>query len=282
MGLFERIYKSDLTDRELAAFWHAVRDSGRDAGFAYCLPTMDDAGFVAWMRKPDIHPWIVRCGGVPIGLFLLTDVQGKTAQVHFCLLPCGSHRVSIVDGKASLESRQADVAKNATTQADDNAAPGFELGTPSIDTYNAKSRLLEEEYLQELRKAREKRRGELSDEEALGTPFGPYITHEGAEVYEPPKEHGRLIRLPVPVAAGFFCLAQALWEKDAAGLYKLDHLIGITPESNEAAARFAKRLGGEYCGRVPGFCWFERERANVDGIIRHYCREYIPEFWKTL
>lgn len=283
MGLFERIYKTDLTDRNLMAFWHMARDAGRDASFAYCLPQMDDAGFVRWMRRPDIHPWLVHAAGIPIGLFLLTDVQGKTAQVHFCVLPCMSHRITIQDGRASLAERgntvrqegqagPSETKENASSSPADNFGPASAL----FDPYNTRRGLwLEGEYRKGLQHA-----GSGNAEEPEEEELQPSLTHEGAEAYYPPAK--RRTNLPVPVAAGLFCLGQALWEKDAAGQYRLDHLIGITPASNHAAVHFAGRLGGEYCGTVPGFCWFERERANADAVIRHFSRNAIPEFWKTL
>lgn len=92
MGDFTRIYKTDLTDRQMMDFWRLVQASGRDRDVAYCLPPMDGKGFCRWMRREDVHPWAVLYRGTPIGFYFLTDKQGKSAQVHFCTLPVGTRR----------------------------------------------------------------------------------------------------------------------------------------------------------------------------------------------
>lgn len=98
MGEFARIHRSDITDRQLMAFWDAVRAAGRDRDVAYCLPPMDGPGFVRWMRQPDISPWIILFQGEPCGLFFLTDHAGKAAQCHFCTLPTGTRRTGQTAG----------------------------------------------------------------------------------------------------------------------------------------------------------------------------------------
>lgn len=92
MGEFARIYKTDLTDRQLMEFWRNAQLAGRDRAFAYCLPPMDGPGFVRWMRRDDVHPWAILFRGIPVGMMLLTDRRGKTAEVHFCTLPVGTAR----------------------------------------------------------------------------------------------------------------------------------------------------------------------------------------------
>lgn len=92
MGDFQRVYKTDLTDRQMMEFWRMVQAAGRDRDVAYCLPPMDGTGFCRWMRQDDVHPWGVLYQGVPVGFFFLTDRQGKSAQVHFCTLPVGVKR----------------------------------------------------------------------------------------------------------------------------------------------------------------------------------------------
>lgn len=94
MGEFTRVYKTDLTDRQIMDFWVNVRLARRDRTFAYCLPKMEPEDFVQWMRKPDVHPWAIVYRGVPVGLCLLTNKEGSKAEVHFCVLPVGLRRYS--------------------------------------------------------------------------------------------------------------------------------------------------------------------------------------------
>ena len=98
MGEFSRIYKAELTDLQLKAFWAQVQAAGRDRMVAYCLPPQSGQDFVRWMRKDDVHPWIVLFRGEPCGLFFLTDKEGKSAQVHFCALPMGTQRTAETPG----------------------------------------------------------------------------------------------------------------------------------------------------------------------------------------
>lgn len=94
MGEFSRVYKTDLTDRQIMDFWRMVQLACRDRDFAYCLPPMDGHGFVQWMRRDDVHPWGLLYRGIPVGMSLLTDRRGKTAEIHFCTLPMGLRRAS--------------------------------------------------------------------------------------------------------------------------------------------------------------------------------------------
>lgn len=94
MGEYARVYRSDLTDRQLMTFWAMVQAAGRDRAVTYCMEPQDGPGFVRWMRQPDIMPWIILFRGAPCGLFFLTDKEGKTAQAHFCTLPMGTQRTA--------------------------------------------------------------------------------------------------------------------------------------------------------------------------------------------
>lgn len=94
MGDFSRVYKTDITDRQMMAFWSQVQAAGRDRAVSYCLPPKDGLAFCHWMRQPDIHPWAVLYKGEPVGMYFLSDRQGKSAQVHFCVLPTGTRRVA--------------------------------------------------------------------------------------------------------------------------------------------------------------------------------------------
>lgn len=92
MGEFSKIYKTDLSDRQLMQFWNMVLASGRDRDVTYCMPPVDTLGFCRWMREDGVHPWIVLFRGVPCGFYYLTNLEGKSANVHFCTLPMSTHR----------------------------------------------------------------------------------------------------------------------------------------------------------------------------------------------
>jgi len=185
MGEFSRVYKADLTDRQFMAFWRLVCDAGRDRAFSYCLPPMDGSGFVRWMRKEDIFPWIVLYQDVPVGMVLLTDKFGKSAQVHFCTLPTGGRRTT---------DRKMGISK----------------------------------------------------------------------------------------AAGLFSLGSILWEENGSGGYVLDYLVGITPKPNVAAVKYALALGGDFCGVVPGQCWFHDTNENSDAVITSFTRKNVPAWTAKL
>lgn len=128
MGDFKRVYKTDLTDRQLMDFWRLVQASGRDREVAYCLPPMDGKGFVRWMRQDDVHPWGVLYKGVPVGFYFLTDKQGKSAQVHFCTLPVGVRRVRLGGHQISLV-RAMGMYATASALWERNQSGGFVLDT---------------------------------------------------------------------------------------------------------------------------------------------------------
>lgn len=92
MGEFKRIYKTDLTDRQFMDFWRQAQASGRDRAIGFDLPPMDGPAFCRWMRREDVHPWIVTFRDIPMGLYYLTERHGKSAHIHFLTLPCGTHR----------------------------------------------------------------------------------------------------------------------------------------------------------------------------------------------
>ena len=92
MGEYSRVYKTDLTDRQLMQFWGLAQAEGRSRAVSYCLPPQDGEGFCRWMRQDGVHPWLILFREQPCGLFFLTDMQGKAAQCHFCTLPMGTQR----------------------------------------------------------------------------------------------------------------------------------------------------------------------------------------------
>lgn len=103
MGEFARTYKTDLTDRQLMGFWGMMQATGRDRAVAYCLPPLDAHGFVRWMRQDYVHPWFVTWQGQPVGFAYLTNMEGKSARIHFGTLPqgirrMGNRKLSVVHG----------------------------------------------------------------------------------------------------------------------------------------------------------------------------------------
>lgn len=94
MGDFTRIYKSELGDGEFMAFWERAQEAGRGRAIGYDLPPMDGPGFCRWLRQSGVHLWLVAYRGEPVGLYYLTALQGRSAQVHFLLLPCGTRRTA--------------------------------------------------------------------------------------------------------------------------------------------------------------------------------------------
>ena len=95
MGDFQRIYKTDLSDRQLMAFWKLVQASGRDRSIGFDRPAMDGPAFCRFLRRPGVHPWLIAWRGAPMALYWLSDFQGRSAHVHFCMLPCGTRRVEV-------------------------------------------------------------------------------------------------------------------------------------------------------------------------------------------
>ena len=102
MGDFSRIYKGDLTDRQLMAFWDALCAAGRGRSICFDVPLMDSAGFAQWLREPGVAAWLIMHGGRVRGLYFLTCMQGKTAHGPFAMLPMGPERVKTPAGKVPL------------------------------------------------------------------------------------------------------------------------------------------------------------------------------------
>ena len=218
MGEFSRIYKTDISDRQLMAFWHLVQASGRARAIGYDRPAMDGPAFCRFMRRPTVFPWLVAWRGVPMALYYLTDVQGRSAQVHFCFLPCGTRRTSLpaeAVPAAWLEARSRRPAR------------------PDIPTESPNP-----------------------------------ARHEAARPGP--------VRLPLVQAAALFGLASALWEAPELG-FRLDTLIGITPQSNAPALAFVRSLGASEHGAVPGLCWLHDAGRNVPGILTTFNREAVPQ-----
>ena len=218
MGEFSRIYKTDIADRQLMAFWHLVQASGRARAIGYDRPAMDGPAFCRFMRRPTVFPWLVAWRGVPMALYYLTDVQGRSAQVHFCFLPCGTRRISLPA----------------------EAVPAAML--------RARSRW----------------------------PARPEIPTESQNATRPEAARPGPVRLPLVQAAALFGLASTLWEAPELG-FRLDTLIGITPQSNAPALALVRSLGAKEHGTVPGLCWLHDAGRNVPGLLTTFNREAVPQ-----
>lgn len=94
MGDFSRTYKGQLTDQELMHFWWQAKAAGRSRSILFDMPEPDEQGFAQWVRRPDIHFWLVAYKGVTMGAYYLTQMQGKSAHIHFITLPCTTHRTA--------------------------------------------------------------------------------------------------------------------------------------------------------------------------------------------
>jgi hypothetical protein len=84
------------------------------------------------------------------------------------------------------------------------------------------------------------------------------------------------LRLPLPRAAALYGLASLLWEVPESG-YRLDTLIGITPQTSRAALALVRSLGATEHGTVPGLCWLHDAKRNVPGLLTTFDREAVPQ-----
>ena len=94
MGNFRRIYRTELSDNQIKAFWRHVCSTGRDRSILFDLPPVGEQAFCDWFRQPNVNPWIIMYQDVPYGMFYLTNKTGKTAYCHFLTLPFGTKRVN--------------------------------------------------------------------------------------------------------------------------------------------------------------------------------------------
>ena len=249
MSDFSRIYKTDLSDRQLMAFWELVQASGRSRTIGFDRPAMDGPAFCRWMRRPGVHPWLVAWRGVPLALCWLSDVQGRSAHVHFCFLPCGTRRVEI----------PAEAVPHALRQGAARAAFSKENRGKDL---NETSRALQR------------------DGQSEGQ-HGPTAAPQHGPTVAPRREtspalRSGTLRLPLPRAAALFMLASLLWEVPESG-YRLDTLIGVTPQTSRAALAFVRSLGAKEHGIVPGLCWLHDARLNVPGVLTTFNREAVPQ-----
>jgi hypothetical protein len=84
------------------------------------------------------------------------------------------------------------------------------------------------------------------------------------------------VRLPLVQAAALFGLASTLWEAPELG-FRLDTLIGITPQGNAPALALVRSLGANEHGTVPGLCWLHDAKRNVPGLLTTFNREAVPQ-----
>ena len=135
MGDFQLVYRTELSDRQLMAFWGLVQASGRGRAIGFDRPEPDGPAFCRWMRRPGVHPWLVFWRGVPVGLCYLTRRQGRSAHIHFCMLPCGTRRVDVPWEAAPAWKKEGSPRENPAAQAP--AYPADRAATRATDSPRA-------------------------------------------------------------------------------------------------------------------------------------------------
>ena len=128
MGEFSRIWKGDLTDGQLGALWEMFRACGRDRAVMFGMPPMDGAAFALWLRQNDIAAWALTFRGSPAGLFFLEKRRGKTADMHFAMLPMGTARLDTPAGRLSA-ALCAGLCMTGAALWERNVSGGFILDT---------------------------------------------------------------------------------------------------------------------------------------------------------
>lgn len=93
MGVFRRLYRSELTDNQIKLFWHKLCEAGRERSILYDEPVRNMNEFVSWFRSPSVFPWLILIGNEPAAIVYLTDKKGKTAYSHFTTIPTRARRV---------------------------------------------------------------------------------------------------------------------------------------------------------------------------------------------
>lgn len=48
--------------------------------------------------------------------------------------------------------------------------------------------------------------------------------------------------------------------------YELESLIGVAPSINRGACQYAREMGGQEMGVIPGLCWIDRLKRSVGGV----------------
>ena len=245
MGEFSRIYKTDLSDRQLMAFWELVQASGRSRSIGFDRPAMDGPAFCRWMRRPGVHPWLIAWRGVPLALCWLSDMQGRSAHVHFCFLPCGTRRVDVPAEAVPHALRQG---AGRAVFPKENRGKGLNGNTSTFQNEGQNEG---------------QREGQCEEQ-----------SEARRDISRAPRRD--TLRLPLPRAAALFTLASLLWEGPESG-YRLDTLIGITPQTSRAALSLVRSLGAKEHGIVPGLCWLHDAGLNVPGVLTTFNREAVPQ-----
>ncbi len=290
MGEFLRIYKSDITDRQFAAFWRRVQEAGRARAIGFDGPPLSAQDFCRWMRRDDVHPWLVLFRGEVMGLYYLTNMQGRAAHVHFLTLPCGTRRTAdrvplavaaALFGLGSALWERLPHAEDETTlvpkedlghkheSADESralvpfSAPWHKHGSSPLVPHAAHGHKREGE---ELAPSESERHKLLDTSGSGGLPF-PSSFNMG---------DGRAPHSSRAVHGSGACLFAPPSPFPAVPAFRLDALIGVTPVVNREAVRFVRRLGGEPCGTVPALCWMHDGGVNVAGLMTVFSRTTVP------
>jgi hypothetical protein len=219
-----------------------VQASGRARAIGYDRPAMDGPAFCRFLRRPSVFPWLVAWRGVPLALYYLTDLQGRSAQVHFCFLPCGTRRATV----------PAEAVPAAMLEARSRRPARLDIPTEQKAATRTEAASLRTEA------------ASLRAEAVAASPGAPGP-----------------VRLPLVQAAALFGLASTLWEAPELG-FRLDTLIGITPTCNEAAVKYIRRCGAVECGVVPNLCFFHDEGEHSAGLVTVFNRASVPEWTAKL
>ncbi|WP_446424657.1 hypothetical protein [Mailhella sp.] len=259
MGEFLRIYKSDITDRQFAAFWRRAQEAGRARAIGFDGPPLSGQDFCRWMRRDDVHPWLVLFRGEVMGLYYLTNLQGRAAHVHFLTLPCGTRRtagrlpLAVGAGLFGLGSalwERLPCAEDAAPLVP-SAEHGHKGGSGSLVPHAAHGHKREGEELA----PRESERRKLGAASGSGALPSSDTGASAGEDAAPPENSGPFL---------------------------LDALIGVTPVSRGEAVRFVRRLGGEPCGTVPALCWMHDSGVNVAGLMTVFSRTTVSAWTAKL
>ena len=89
MGEYEIKLYWQLTDAELGNIWFRGMVCGALPLMARDIQEMTPELFSLFARRVEVFGSIYTPDGVNVGLFYLTDFEGSTAQIHFCLFEAG-------------------------------------------------------------------------------------------------------------------------------------------------------------------------------------------------
>ena len=83
-------------------------------------------------------------------------------------------------------------------------------------------------------------------------------------------------RMSAQQGAVLSMLATWLYALGPDGEHPIDHVYGLTPETNRPAVHLVKRMSGNSITTLPGFCYVAELKKNVGGIVTMHSRETVP------